>query len=227
MLVKLIKSLFIKFFPSFYWSNIIYSQEGEDMVIDRYFSHKSTGFYVDVGCHHPFRFSNTYRFYKRGWRGICIDPLPECIGMFKKYRPNDVYINKAVGLSKRNLDYYMYNEPALNTFDLKVVERLKNSEMYKIIEVKKIDVEPLRDILLTVNHIDNIDFMSIDVEGLDYEVLQSFNWNLYRPKLMIVECLGNNGVNFTESPVYSFLVEKGYCFYAKTGNSIIMEYAKK
>ena len=67
-----------------YWSNRIYSQEGEDIVIDRYFQHKAKGFYVEVGAHHPFRFSNTYRFYRRGWTGVCIEPRLCCTNLSVK-----------------------------------------------------------------------------------------------------------------------------------------------
>jgi hypothetical protein len=56
--------------------NQSYSQEGEDMVLYRTFETVKEGFYVDVGAHHPDRFSNTYKFYKQGWRGINIDAMP-------------------------------------------------------------------------------------------------------------------------------------------------------
>jgi len=64
-----------------------YSQEGEDMILRRIFEDNETGFYVDVGAHHPARFSNTNYFYKRGWRGLNIDAMPGSMSKFKKYRP--------------------------------------------------------------------------------------------------------------------------------------------
>ena len=63
-----------------------YSQEGEDMVLSRIFSDKNKGFYVDVGAHHPIRFSNTYKFYKLGWHGINIEPNPDSFNLFTMYR---------------------------------------------------------------------------------------------------------------------------------------------
>ena len=98
------------------FSNLSYSQEGEDLILNRFFNNKENGFYVDVGAHHPRRFSNTYSFYKKGWRGINIDALPGSMVAFNKERPND--INLEIGISKKESEllYYMFNEPALNTF---------------------------------------------------------------------------------------------------------------
>ena len=73
-----------------------YSQEGEDMVLYRIFEKQKSGFYVDIGAYHPKRFSNTYFFYKRGWRGINIEPNPEAIKLFKKYRVGDINLEMGV-----------------------------------------------------------------------------------------------------------------------------------
>src|SRR5262249_8232028 len=82
--------------PSAYWMRQSYSQEGEDLILDRILDSKRTGFYIDVGCHHPFRFSNSYLFYRRGWQGICVDPLPEAKSSFRRYRPRDTFVETAV-----------------------------------------------------------------------------------------------------------------------------------
>src|SRR5690349_18351333 len=73
-----------------------YSQEGEDMVLRRVFEHKAHGFYVDVGAHHPMRFSNTYFFYRRGWRGINIDARPGSKREFDRARPRDINVECGV-----------------------------------------------------------------------------------------------------------------------------------
>ena len=69
-----------------------YSQEGEDMLLDRFLEDRSVGFYVDVGAHHPKRFSNTYRLYCRGWRGLNIDANPGSMTLFQKLRPRDINV---------------------------------------------------------------------------------------------------------------------------------------
>ena len=100
-----------------------YSQEGEDMILRRLFENQTKGFYVDVGAHHPIRFSNTYFFYKKGWRGINIDAMPGSMKLFNKIRPRDINIEKAISDKKEVLTYYVFNDPALNGFSKKLFGR--------------------------------------------------------------------------------------------------------
>src|SRR5271166_7015278 len=77
--------------------NLAYSQDGEDMILRRLLAGQKSGFYVDVGAHHPYRFSNTCYFYRQGWRGINVDTNPDAIEAFRRDRPSD--INVCVGVS--------------------------------------------------------------------------------------------------------------------------------
>lgn len=94
-----------------------YSQEGEDIILRRIFECKTNGFYIDVGAHHPKRFSNTYLFYKKGWNGINIDAMPGSMVLFRKLRSRDINIEAAITNEKREMSFFMFDEPALNTFD--------------------------------------------------------------------------------------------------------------
>lgn len=93
-----------------------YSQDGEDIMIKKLFP-KSDGFYVDIGAHHPFRFSNSFLFYKMGWTGVCVDPLPSANLLFKIWRKRYVFLPYGVGLNEGMRTYFMFSDPALNTFD--------------------------------------------------------------------------------------------------------------
>src|ERR1700756_330529 len=104
-----------RFFPVY--ARVSYSQEGEDMVLDRFLEHRHSGFYVDVGAHHPKRFSNTLRLYRRGWRGLNIDANPDSIRLFRRARPKDINVEAGVSSNRQLLTYFAFNEPALNTFD--------------------------------------------------------------------------------------------------------------
>ena len=92
-----------------------YSQEGEDVVLARIFDGRSTGFYVDIGCYHPIRYSNTYLFYRRGWRGINVDATPGVKTNFQKIRPRDINIESFVSADSSQRQFYLLSEPALNT----------------------------------------------------------------------------------------------------------------
>lgn len=71
---------------------------------------------MDVGAHHPKRFSNTHYFYKKGWRGINIDAMPGGMRLFRKIRPKDINLEIAISDKKRVLTYYVFNDHALNGF---------------------------------------------------------------------------------------------------------------
>ena len=199
-----------------------YSQEGEDMVLSRLFGDKKSGTFVDIGAHHPFRFSNTYFFYKKGWRGINVDPLPNSKELFDKHRPEDTNLCIGVSSIESQLNYFMFNEPALNTFS-ETEAHLKNGlhdGKYYIIDKIKIQTKKLSTILDEYLSSKEIDFLSIDVEGLDMEVLESNDWERYRPKVILVEELRNNITTIIEnSNIYHFLKNKGYSLYYRTFNT--------
>ena len=212
------------------FSNLSYSQEGEDLILNRFFSNKENGFYVDVGAHHPRRFSNTYSFYKKGWRGINIDALPGSMVAFNKERPND--INLEIGISKKESEllYYMFNEPALNTFSETEALKKDGLQNYRIIEKRKVNTYPLKQVLdkhLGKNQ--NIDFMTIDVEGFDLEVVESNDWKRYRPSFLLVEDLNKNSLADlpSKSDLYKFLIINDYILVAKTFNTLFFKDNKK
>jgi len=156
-----------------------YSQEGEDMILRRIFEGQKDGFYVDVGAHHPKRFSNTYYFYKLGWCGINIDAMPGSMVAFNKSRPRDINLEVPISSNKQILSFFVFNEPALNSFsaDLsKEREYLEND--YRIVSKIKLETDTLENVLdAYMSPTVTIDFMSIDVEGFDFDVMQSNNWN--------------------------------------------------
>lgn len=205
-----------------YYSKKSYSQEGEDMILNRIFEFKNDGFYVDVGAHHPMRFSNTYFFYRKGWRGINIDAMPGSMNKFNRYRPEDINLELAISNQGKELTYYMFNDPALNGFDERLsAEREKNHEQYHVIDRKKIKTVPLSEVLLKyVPENRQIDFLSIDVEGLDFEVLQSNDWKKFKPKMILTEVLDLDLAKVGENPVLQLLTTQGYSLYAKTVNTV-------
>jgi FkbM family methyltransferase len=197
-----------------------YSQEGEDLILDRIFGNKNAGFYVDVGAHHPFRFSNTYKFYLKGWRGINIDPLPGSMKLFNKFRKRDINLELGVGEKEDRLIYYMFNEPALNTFEEKLAKKRDGKNGYYIVKKMPIKVYPLSKILdKYLPKEQEIDFLNIDVEGKDFEVLKSNDWHKYRPKIVLVEILSSSIEEILENPIYLFMKENGYYLFAKTFNT--------
>lgn len=210
------------------YATLSYSQEGEDLILKRIFEGKFEGFYVDVGAHHPFRFSNTYLFYKKGWTGINIEPNPEVVANFKSGRPND--INLQIGVSEENgvLQYHYFDEPALNTFDVDVVKERLATTPYKVVKMENISVLRLDEILsknLPVGQV--IDFLSIDVEGLDFMVLKSNDWDKYRPTCVLVEVLNSTLEDVINGEIYIFMKNNSYSLFSRTYNTLIFRDHKK
>lgn len=201
-----------------------YSQEGEDMILRRLFEKQKTGFYVDVGAHHPKRFSNTFFFYKKGWRGINIDAMPNSMSLFNKIRPRDINLEIPISDKKQKLKYYMFNEAALNCFSKELAEKRNGKYDYKIISEKEMETSTLEEILEKhLPYDQEIDFMSIDVEGLDLQVLKSNNWRLFRPKIVLMEVIDSSINEIADSKEYKYLAEFGYEAFAKTVNTVIFQ----
>lgn len=198
-----------------------FSQEGEDLILKRIFENKEQGFYVDVGAHHPQRFSNTYLFYLKGWRGINIDAMPDSMKAFEKLRPKDINIESAISEKSEILTYYMFNESALNGFSEHLSSIRDGVNNYKVIEQKNIRTQKLSEIFdKYLPEGQEIDFLSIDVEGLDYQVLLSNDWDKYRPKILLVEELATSLETISQqSQTYSLLRKYGYNLFIKTFNT--------
>lgn len=203
------------------WHKQSWSQEGEDMVLSRIFQGKNTGFYVDVGAHHPKRFSNTHFFYRRNWSGINIDAMPNSMQLFKKWRPRDINLEVGVAHLSGTLDYFVFNEPALNGFSSELSsERDGAEDKYFIKEIVKIDVLPLAEIFAKHLGEKKIDFMSVDVEGLDFDVIKSNDWVKYRPKIVLAEILKSTLQDLENDLLAKFMKKVGYEIFAKTVNTV-------
>ena len=211
------------------YHKLSYSQEGEDMVLSRIFREKKDGFYIDVGAFHPQHLSNTYFFYLLGWRGINIDAMPGSMDIFKKVRPKDINLELPISDLKEELTYYKFNAGNLNGFS-KDISLERNGWKVgdweaKLIGETKLQTYTLAEVLekhLPKNQI--IDFLSIDVEGLDYQVLKSNNWQKYRPKIVLVEDLNLTSISpIGESQLHLLMRHLGYQLYSKTVNSLIFK----
>lgn len=206
----------LSLFSSSVYSKFSFSQEGEDRLLDRYFGNRTDGFYVDVGAHHPHRFSNTYLFYKRGWRGINIDAMPGSMKPFRTMRPRDVNLEVGVGSTETVAKFHVFEEPAFNTFDKNLALRHER-EGRKIIQGIDVPIRSLASILSqNVPEGASITFMSVDVEGRDLDVLKSNNWQLYRPEIILVESISGDLDKIANDASAQFLKTVGYRIYAKT-----------
>lgn len=202
-----------------FYKKSYYSQEGEDIIINKLLHDKDNGFYIDIGAHHPFRYSNTYLLYKRGFRGINIDADKKLIELFKKARPDDINIACAVSDISSQKKLYIFKNSALNTISKKRADIVINNKQTNLLKTKKIKTQNINKLLSkNIKKGNRIDLLNLDIEGNEYEVLKALDFNKFTPQVICVEVLGG-----TYERIHKLLTKKGYEEAARTVSSTIFK----
>ena len=191
-----------------------YSGGAIDLIIDYYFKDKKKGIYIDVVAYHPFKGSNTYKLFSRGWSGINIDLDYQTIDIFNHFRPNDENICAAVSdsVTEKKL-FFHHNRSAINTLE----ERLG----YRAKEIKTIKTTTLKEILDNSKFkVLDLDFLSIDVEGHELAVIKGLDLEKYPVKIIViehqdpemkkVEFYNQNIERTIQSDIYKYMISKNY-----------------
>lgn len=170
---------------------ITFSQNMEDIILHGYFYNEiEPGFYVDVGANHPVEDSVTKFFYVRGWTGINIEPIPHVFELIKEDRPRDT--NLCIGISEKEgrAHINVYENHGTSTLS----GDLSDSYAKRGISGTKVRIKLMRLDNLLEKYAKGkvINFMKIDVEGLETQVIKSNNWRTFRPKVVCVESTGRD-----------------------------------
>lgn len=182
-----------------------FSQHGEDIWLDCVLAGNSNGFYVDIGANHPEFNSNTCRFYRRGWTGINVEPTLAGHSSFESLRPRDINLQIAVAPDEGETTLYtLSNDTTLSTLSRATAEQMARRLGLAIREVK-VRTMPLRRIFETYAAGRTVDFMSVDAEGYDLEVLQTNAWETDRPVFVLVE------MNRNRNAIVQLLQRNDYC----------------
>jgi len=208
---------------------ISFSQSGEDLLIRYIFDqiqieHPS---YLDIGAHHPYYISNTALFYLSGSKGINIEPDPSLFSRFIEARPDDVNLNIAVSDKNGSADLLIFGESTLNTLsDTEAEDYVKEGMSLK----KRITVQT-RTIQGIIKEYCDGKFphiLSLDVEGLDLDILKQINYEESAPLVICVESISysNTGRGIKRTEITDYLKQFGYMVYADTNiNSILVKQA--
>jgi FkbM family methyltransferase len=164
-----------------------FAQHGEDEFLERHFAGQSSGRYIDIGCSHPFRISNTYKLYRKGWSGIAVDPIPAMGTLFRLWRPRDRFLNVGIADKEGSLEYFEMLPMVLSTFNESVAKELVTNGQAHIAKRYKVDVITPNTLFATYAATGPVDFLSIDVESLDLSILKALDFSKYRPRLIAVE----------------------------------------
>jgi FkbM family methyltransferase len=195
-----------------------FSQRGEDKVVLDYFGGRP-GVYVDVGANYPINISDTYLLYRHGWRGLTVEPIPRLSLRHRRFRPDDEHVCAAVAATPGEITFYEMDSTGLSTFDPARVKEAEEAGARLRCEYK-LPLFPLGELVSRSLGEKSVDFLSVDTEGHDLSVLQSADWDRFRPKLIIHEIDGQGSPEVADFPK-----SRGYRCYRTLGCNVIMELA--
>ena len=227
------KSKFLNFvnkfpiFKKFYYFYNIYirnykflnngSQFGEEQFVLGFFNKKYKGKFVDIGCFHPTRHNNTFEMYKLGWKGINIDLNFLTIELFNYFRTKDININAAISDSEIVKKLYFVDElNTQNTLEKNHLTFLKNHHNVSENEISLREIKTKRlDKILDNYEFYDIDFMNIDVEGHELNILDSINFTKYKIKFICIEMIEHNDLAKLNNEKINILMKKNNFFLEK------------
>ena len=227
-MLKYLKLLYYLFYRSkIFFPKKSYSLFQEDLFIQNYFKNKSKGFYIDVGCYHPLDGNNTNLLHKKGWNGINLDINFYSIELFNFLRKKDVNIHSGISKKKDELTMYYRKEiNMLNTLDEKIAKiHFRNGFKKRNVQVNTLNFFISR----YFKKLKKIDFLNIDVEGVELNVLKSLNFKQYKPQLICVEIHNSKNMYDTNydylksNDIYKYLINKKYKIIWKKKYSFIFE----
>lgn len=169
-----------------------YAQSGEDLIVDFLVQAMQIDevTYLDVGAHHPTNLSNTYLFYQRGFQGVLVEPDPDLMGPIRRERPRDKCVEAGVGvLSTKSAEFFQMSTRTLNTFSKDEAKRYEAMGTHRIEKVLNVPMLTLSEIFAQHFPEREPTLVSIDVEGLDFEVLSTLDLERFRPPIVCIETL--------------------------------------
>jgi FkbM family methyltransferase len=207
------------------YAQVSYSQCGEDLIIDYLFRLRGIEqpSYIDIGANHPYYLSNTARFYGRGSRGINIEPNPSLIGPFHEFRPRDVNLNVGVGDRPGEFEFFVMEDNTLSTFSAKERDFLVQNGKRQAGSVS-VKVLTLSSTLSEYWGGEFPDLLTVDAEGLDFDIIRSIDFDHCYPKVICVEAADYSptGAGVRRTELINYLTSRKYYEYANTNLNAIL-----
>lgn len=187
-------------------ARLSFSQFGEDSVLEFYLRNVDEKYYIDVGCHHPHRYSNTYLLYHAlGWRGLDIDMDERAIARIREDRPENVAVCSAVSDRTGEIEATFFEAGGVNTVSPSHAK--KCAAHRPVMDVRKVPCDTLDRLIEQHYPHPSIGLLSIDAEGHDLEVLRSIDLDRHRPLFILVE---TGRLNRMSPDILAVMTEHGY-----------------
>lgn len=190
--------------------NPSYSMQGEDLVVRNLLRKELTsgkiGFYADIGAYAPRYGSNTYLFHQYGWRGVCVEPNPKMAEAFAQERPDGLLITAAAGPDGKGY----WSESKLDAASSRVAQDAASfdDDFHPPVEIPFIAMKTLFEQHAPADG--GVDYLSLDVEGFELEVLQTNDWSRFKPTVIVIEESTLDITNIFAAPALAYLRDQGY-----------------
>lgn len=197
-----------------------FSQAGEDLLI-RFafrFLNVTDSTYLDIGAHHPTHLSNTFKFYQNGSHGVCIEPNPSLAKFFKKIRPRDTVLEIAIGTTRGETLLHVISDNALSTTSPVQAEYFSGTSKYFVAKEIRVPTRTVMNIIEEYFPTIPPNLVSLDIEGMDLEVLKSFDFTKCRPPVFCVETLTYDETKAIHKipEIIEYMTSQGYFVFADT-----------
>jgi FkbM family methyltransferase len=197
-----------------------YAQHGEDRALLEMLQGESVhGPYVDLGCNHPFKLSNTYLLYLHGYSGLCIDPLPRFRPLYARWRPKDCFMTVAIGEQAGELPFFEFESDVLSTVDAGLAASYQ-AQGWRLRRINSVRIERLDSVLEQARLTGPISLLSIDIEGHELPALHSLDLARWRPRLVCLEVATAGGSRRGEAVAH--LQARGYEIALDLGLNVIL-----
>jgi FkbM family methyltransferase len=188
--------------------DLSYAQNLEDYHLSLAFAGQSNGTYIDVGAGHPIADNVSFWFYERGWRGIVIEPQPELAALYQRLRPRDLAIRGLVGRDCGEIDFYAVDR--LHGLSTTVEHAARKAKTFGVdYQTIRMPVTTLAQLCET-HDVRSIDFLKIDVEGAEGDVLFGGDWKRFRPRVIVIEAIAPVSLEPAWQDWEPFLLAQGY-----------------
>jgi FkbM family methyltransferase len=211
---------------------VTFSQCGEDLIVEQALAAlgRANVRYLDIGANDPVRLSNTYRLYMHGCSGACVEPIPALAAKIRRVRPRDICIEAAIaGRSSDAVRFFVFDPPELSTFVEADARKRESDGSGHIAEELEIPVLGINELL--AERLDFVpDFASLDIEGLDFDVLANWDFSRFRPPVLSVETVvhSKDASGAKIGGIFDRMTDCGYTVFADTYlNTIFVDWSQR